>query len=84
MGGMGASADARLVVVPPDGEIPMIRLNGKQTSLVIGAAETRGAYAVRRNAAPPGFCAVPLHVHREAEEAFQVTEGELAVYCDER
>lgn len=73
-----------LVVVPPDGGIPVIRLNGEQTSLVVDAAETRDAYAVRRNSAPPGFATVPLHVHRNAEEAFFVTAGELAVHADGR
>ncbi|HVH24078.1 MAG TPA: cupin domain-containing protein, partial [Pseudonocardia sp.] len=72
------------MVVPPDGGTPLIRLNGEQTSLVVGAAETSDAYAVRRNSAPPGFAAVPLHVHRAAEEAFYVTAGELAVYADGR
>ena len=73
-----------LVVVPPDGGTPVIRLNGEQTTLVVGAAETSDAYAVRRNSAPPGFAAVPLHVHRAAEEAFYVIEGELAVHADGR
>ena len=62
----------------------MIRLNGERTDLVVGAGETNNAYAVRRNSAPAGFAAVPLHVHRGAEEAFYVTEGELSVYADGR
>jgi quercetin dioxygenase-like cupin family protein len=73
-----------LVVVPPDGGTPVIRLNGEHTSLVVGTTETRDAYAVRRNSAPPGFAAVPLHLHRAAEEAFYVTDGELSVYADGR
>ena len=47
-------------------------------------AETRGAYAARLNTAPPGFAAVPLHVHQGAEEGFLVLEGELAVHAGGR
>ncbi len=61
-----------------------MRLNGEQTSLVVGAEETLGAYAVRSNSAPAGFMSVPLHVHRCAEEAFYVVEGELAVHAESR
>ena len=71
----------RLTVVPPGGGIPVVRLNGEETVLTVGEAETRGAYAARLNTAPPGFAAVPLHVHRDAEEGFLVLEGELAVHA---
>ena len=76
--------DARILLVPPGGGVPVVRLNGETTVLVAGAQETGGAYALRRNSAPPGFDAVPLHVHRGAEEAFLVTDGELAVYAGGR
>ena len=36
----------------------MVRLNGEETVLTVGDAETRGAYAARLNTAPPGFAAV--------------------------
>jgi mannose-6-phosphate isomerase-like protein (cupin superfamily) len=60
------------------------RLNGEDTVLTVGGAETRGAYAARLNAAPRGFTAVPLHIHRDAEEAFLVLDGELTVHADGR
>jgi mannose-6-phosphate isomerase-like protein (cupin superfamily) len=62
----------------------VVRLNGEDTVLAVGEAETRGAYAARLNAAPPGFTAVPLHIHRAAEEAFLVLDGELTVHADGR
>ena len=70
------------MLVPPGGGVPVVRLHGETTVLVVGAEDTNGAYALRRNSAPPRFDAVPLHVHRGAEEAFLVTDGELAVYAD--
>jgi mannose-6-phosphate isomerase-like protein (cupin superfamily) len=77
-------ADAGLVVVPPGEGVRLVRLNGEDTLVTAGQAETRGAYAVRCNAAPAGFAAVPLHIHRGAEEAFWVLEGELVVHAGER
>jgi quercetin dioxygenase-like cupin family protein len=68
-----------LTLVPPGGGRRVVRMNGEDTVLVVGEAETRGAYAARLNAAPPGFTAVPLHVHRDADEAFLVLDGELTV-----
>ena len=47
-------------------------------------ADTRGAYAVRENRVPAGFGGVPLHLHREAEEAFWILEGELTVHLQNR
>jgi len=81
---MDDETSRRLTVVPPGGGIPVVRLNGEETVLTVGDAETRGAYAARLNTAPPGFAAVPLHVHRDAEEGFLVLEGELAVHAGGR
>jgi mannose-6-phosphate isomerase-like protein (cupin superfamily) len=72
---------ARLVVVPPGGGVPVVRLNGEDTVLTVGEAETRGAYAMRLNTAPPNFTAVPLHIHHSAEEAFFVLGGELTIHA---
>ncbi len=67
-----------IVVGPGEGRL-LTRINGEQTVVKIGQAGTRGAYAVRENASPPGSTTVPLHIHRDAEEAFYVLDGELAV-----
>jgi quercetin dioxygenase-like cupin family protein len=73
-----------LTLVPPGGGRRVVRRNGEDTVLAVGEAETRGAYAARLNAAPPGFTTVPLHIHRNAEEAFLVLDGELTVQVDGR
>jgi len=67
--------------VAPGAGTPVVRLHGEATALVAGDEETRGAYALRENSAPPRFAAVPLHIHRDAEEAFSVLEGELVVHA---
>jgi mannose-6-phosphate isomerase-like protein (cupin superfamily) len=36
------------------------------------------------NSAPPGFAAVPMHIHLHAEEAFCVLAGELAVHTSDQ
>jgi mannose-6-phosphate isomerase-like protein (cupin superfamily) len=68
-----------LVVVAPDEGREVVRLNGERTIIKAGREATRGAYAVRENGAPPGYASVPLHIHRNAEEAFYVLSGRLAV-----
>ncbi len=71
--------DVGATVVRPGEGLLLTRLNGERTVVKVGQAATRGAYAVRENTVPAGFSAVPLHVHRNAEEAFYVLDGELAV-----
>ena len=62
----------------------LARRYGEQTVIKAAEADTRGAYAVRENAVPAGFGGVPMHLHREAEEAFYVLEGELTVHLQDR
>jgi mannose-6-phosphate isomerase-like protein (cupin superfamily) len=71
-----------VVVLPGEGKaVP--RRYGEQTVIKATEANTRGAYAVRENSVPPGFGGVPLHLHREAEEAFFVLDGELTVFAED-
>jgi mannose-6-phosphate isomerase-like protein (cupin superfamily) len=77
------SGDAVIVVAPGEGEVVQRRF-GERTVVKAAEAETGGAYAVRENSAPAGFNAVPFHLHREAEEAFYVLEGELTVFSEGR
>jgi mannose-6-phosphate isomerase-like protein (cupin superfamily) len=79
-GGDTAAGGAILVVRPGEGK-SVHRRYGEQTVIKVAQAETRGAYAVRENAAPAGFGGVPLHIHHTAEEAFYVLDGELTVYA---
>jgi mannose-6-phosphate isomerase-like protein (cupin superfamily) len=74
-----AAGGAVIVVRPGEGKAVRRRL-GEQTVIKVAQAETHGAYALRENAAPAGFGGVPLHIHREAEEAFYVLDGELTVH----
>jgi quercetin dioxygenase-like cupin family protein len=78
-----ATDDALVVVSPGEGRV-VTRRFGERTVVKAAEAETRGAYAVRENAVPAGFGGVPLHLHRDAEEAFYVLEGELTVFAEGR
>jgi mannose-6-phosphate isomerase-like protein (cupin superfamily) len=77
------TGDAVVVVPPGAGEV-VPRQYGERTVVKAAEAETRGAYAVRENSVPAGFGGVPFHLHREAEEAFYVLEGELTVFTEGR
>jgi len=70
--------------VPPGAGVAVPRRYGERTVVKTAEAATRGAYAVRENSVPAGFGGVPLHLHREAEEAFYVLEGELTVFAEDR
>jgi mannose-6-phosphate isomerase-like protein (cupin superfamily) len=60
------------------------RLNGESTVVKLEPEWTRGAYALRSNTAPPRFVSVPLHVHRDMEEAFVVVSGTMSVMAGSR
>jgi mannose-6-phosphate isomerase-like protein (cupin superfamily) len=77
------SGDAVVVVPPGAGEV-VPRQYGELTVVKAAEAETHGAYAVRENSVPAGFGSVPFHLHREAEEAFYILEGELTVFTEDR
>jgi mannose-6-phosphate isomerase-like protein (cupin superfamily) len=73
-----------VVVVPAGAGRVVPRRHGEHTTVKVAEAETRGAYAVRENTVPAGFAGVPMHLHRDAEEAFYVLDGELTVYTEGR
>ncbi len=60
------------------------RLNGESTVVKLEPEWTRGAYALRSNTAPPHFVSVPLHRHRDMEEAFVVVTGTMSVVAGSR
>jgi mannose-6-phosphate isomerase-like protein (cupin superfamily) len=77
------SAARNTVIVALSGEgIVIQRRGGQRTVIKVGEAEAGGAYALHENSAPAEFGGVPLHIHREAEEAFYVLEGEMTVYTE--
>ncbi len=47
--------------------------------VLVDGEQTGGAYSVLEVWGPPGFCTA-LHVHREAEEGYYVTEGEITIW----
>lgn len=48
---------------------------GDRVRLVLGGADTGGAYAIVEQASEPGS-GPPLHLHHREEEAFYILEGE--------
>ncbi len=60
------------------------RLNGESTVVKLEPEATHGAYALRSNTAPPHFVSVPLHRHRDMEEAFVVVAGTMSVVAGSR
>jgi mannose-6-phosphate isomerase-like protein (cupin superfamily) len=77
-------ASDAVVVVPPGEGTVVPRRYGEHTVIKVAEAQTRGAYAVRENSVPAHSGGVPLHLHRAAEEAFYVLEGELTVFAESR
>ena len=67
------------VHVGTDGGRPVTRFFGEQTVVKLEPEWTHGAYALRHNVVPPRFTSVPLHVHRDAEEAFWILDGTMTV-----
>jgi quercetin dioxygenase-like cupin family protein len=82
--GRARRSAAGVLFVGPGSGVPVVRLNGEHTTIAARAGDTAGAYAVRMNSAPPGFAAVPMHIHLHAEEAFCVLAGELAVHTSDQ
>jgi mannose-6-phosphate isomerase-like protein (cupin superfamily) len=76
---MAQTATRSALVVGPDaGEALWFGPN--RMTIKAGAADTEGAYALLEAWAPAGS-APPMHVHRDADEAFYVLAGELTILC---
>jgi quercetin dioxygenase-like cupin family protein len=65
------------------GEGRAIDLGGFQMSVKATDNETNGAFSLLEAQEPPGF-GPPLHVHRDAAEAFYVLAGEYIIFVDGR
>ncbi len=76
------SADQRPFVVGP-GEGRRIDLGAFEMVVKADAEQTAGVVSVLEADEPPGF-GPPIHVHRDAAEAFYVLEGEYVMYLDDR
>lgn len=74
--------ESGVVWVPPGAGRQVRRINGEDTVVLADGSQTTDAYAVRLNTTPPEFQSVPLHRHREAEEAFYVSPGHQSAWID--
>jgi mannose-6-phosphate isomerase-like protein (cupin superfamily) len=59
-----------------------IDLGGFLMSVKASAGETSGAFTLLEASEPPNF-GPPMHIHRDAAEAFYVLEGEYIIFIDD-
>jgi len=78
---MNELAGAGFVLRPGEGRT--IDLGGFRMSVKATHAQTNGAFSLIEAQEPPGF-GPPLHIHRDAAEAFYVLEGEYIIFLDGR
>jgi mannose-6-phosphate isomerase-like protein (cupin superfamily) len=78
MDGSGAEA---FVLQPGEGR--EIDLGGFRMSVKAATDQTNGAFTLLEAQEPAGF-GPPLHIHRDAAEAFYVVEGEYIIFIDGR
>jgi mannose-6-phosphate isomerase-like protein (cupin superfamily) len=74
-------ADAAYILRPGEGR--SIDLGGFRMSVLATDDQTNGAFSVLEADEPAGF-GPPLHIHRDAAEAFYVLEGEYVIFLDDR
>jgi mannose-6-phosphate isomerase-like protein (cupin superfamily) len=74
-------ADAAYILRPGEGR--SIDLRGFRMSVKAADEQTNGAFSLLEAEEPAAF-GPPLHIHRDAAEAFYVLEGEYVIYLDAR
>jgi mannose-6-phosphate isomerase-like protein (cupin superfamily) len=77
----GARVSAEPFLLQP-GAGRSIDLGGFLMTVKAGASDTDGAFTLLEAAEPPHF-GPPMHIHRDAAEAFYVLEGEYIIFIDE-
>ncbi len=77
---MGQTVPKSFVLLPGEGRT--IDLGTFRMSVKADHAETGGAFALLEADEPPGF-GPPLHIHRDAAEAFYVIAGEYIVLLED-
>ena len=70
----------RFILQPGEGR--SIDLGGFLMSVKATAEDTDGHFALLEATEPPNF-GPPMHIHRDAAEAFYVLEGEYIIFIDE-
>lgn len=78
---MSELARAGFIIRPGEGR--SIDLGGFQMSVKATHDDTSGAFSLLEAQEPAGF-GPPLHIHRDAAEAFYVLEGEYIIFLDGR
>lgn len=78
---MSEGAGAAYILQPGEGR--PIDLGGFRMSVKATDEQTKGAFALLEAEEPAGF-GPPLHVHRDAAEAFYILEGEYIIFLDGR
>jgi mannose-6-phosphate isomerase-like protein (cupin superfamily) len=74
-------ASAAFILRPGEGR--QIDLSGFRMSVKATTEQTNGAFTLLEADEPAGF-GPPLHIHRDAAEAFYVLEGEYIIFVDGR
>ena len=78
---MSEVADGAYVLRPGEGR--SIDLGGFRMSVKASGEQTNDAFSLLEAEEPAGF-GPPLHIHRDAAEAFYVLEGEYVIHLDDR
>ena len=78
---MSGSLGGALVLRPGEGR--SIDLGGFGMSVKASAEQTDGAFTLLEASEPPNF-GPPLHIHRDAAEAFYVLEGEYIIFLEDQ
>ena len=78
---MSQAAGTAFVLMPGEGR--PIDLGGFGMSVKATGEQTNGAFTLLEAQEPAGF-GPPLHIHRDAAEAFYVLEGEYLIFLDGR
>ncbi len=76
---MSGETGAAFILRPGEGR--SIDLGGFRMSIKASGDETNGAFSLLEAHEPAGF-GPPLHIHRDAAEAFYVLEGEYIIFLD--
>ena len=78
---MSEGTDAAYILRPGEGRL--IDLGGFRMSVKASDERTNGAFSLLEADEPAGF-GPPLHIHRDAAEAFYVLDGEYVIFLDDR
>ena len=76
---MSETVGSAFVLGPGEGRL--IDLGGFQMSVKAAHGQTGGAFSLLEADEPAGF-GTPVHIHRDAAEAFYVLEGEYIIFLD--